>query len=77
MLGPEGAGKTSTVHSLVGKEFQPEQPSTVGAALNSCTIDRIIVNDHLQEERQKINTLVHKKLSVPGKETMIANGSVI
>ena len=36
----------------------------------------VIVNDHLQEERQKLNTLVHKKLSMPGKETMIANGSV-
>ena len=31
MLCAEGAGKTSTVHSLLGKEFQPEQPSTVGA----------------------------------------------
>ena len=34
MLGPHGAGKTSTVHSLLGKEFQPHQPSTVGTDIS-------------------------------------------
>ena len=39
MLGPEGGGKTSTVQSLLGKDFQPSQP-TVGADVsNSCTVD--------------------------------------
>ena len=49
MLGAEGAGKTSTVDSLLDKEFQPHQPSTVGAdthkadVCNTFTIDRICV----------------------------------
>lgn len=50
MLGAEGAGKTSTVHSLLGKEFQSQQPSTIGAALNSCTIDRIFATEWKQNE---------------------------
>ena len=52
MLGSEGAGKTSTIHSLLGKEFQSEQPSTVGAALNSCTINRIYATEWKQTELQ-------------------------
>ena len=49
MLGAEGAGKTCTVHSLLDKEFQPHQPSTVGAdthtadICNTFTADRILV----------------------------------
>ena len=46
MLGPEGAGKTSTVLSLLGEDFQSGQPSTVGADIhkvNSFTVDRICV----------------------------------
>ena len=40
LIGAEGAGKSSTAHSLLGKKFQPQQPSTVGAAVNTCTADR-------------------------------------
>ena len=40
LVGAEGAGKTSTAHSLLGKKFQPQQPSTIGAAVNTCTADR-------------------------------------
>ena len=49
MLGAEGAGKTSTVFSLLDKDFQPHQPSTVGAEThkadicNSFTVDCICV----------------------------------
>ena len=47
-LGAEGAGKTSTIHSLLDMEFQPHQPSTVGAdtyrvKCNTLTADRIFV----------------------------------
>ena len=40
LVGAEGAGKSSTAYSLLGKKFQPQQPSTVGAAVNTCTADR-------------------------------------
>ena len=39
-LGPEGAGKTSSVNTLLNLPFQPNQESTVGASVNSCTVDR-------------------------------------
>jgi len=39
-LGAEGAGKTSTINSLLDLPFQPNQKSTVGAAVNSCTVER-------------------------------------
>lgn len=41
LVGAEGAGKTSCAHSLLGKKFEPQQPSTVGAAVNTCTADRM------------------------------------
>ena len=44
LVGPEGAGKTSTVGSLLSKLFQPDQPTTIGADLNKCTVDRILVS---------------------------------
>ena len=45
MIGPEGAGKTSTVDSFLGKQFQKDQPQTDGAELNSCTVKRILLLD--------------------------------
>ena len=44
LVGPEGAGKTSTVSSLLNKLFQPNQPTTIGADLNKCTVDRILAS---------------------------------
>ena len=52
MLGSEGAGKTSTVHSLLNKAFQHHQPSTVGADVNTCTADRIFTAKWKQIEIQ-------------------------
>ena len=40
LVGAEGASKTSTARSLLGKKFKPQQTSTVGAAVNTCTADR-------------------------------------
>ena len=56
MIGAEGAGKTSTVRSFLGKEFQEDEPTTNGAELNSCTVERIFaskwqqcdIKDHLK-----------------------------
>ena len=48
-MGPHVAGKTSTVRSLLGKQFRPDQPSTVGAnvsyVLTSDTVDCIYTCD--------------------------------
>ena len=44
LLGAEGAGKTSTAASLLNKDFKPQQTSTVGADVNTCTVDRILVS---------------------------------
>ena len=54
MLGAEGAGKTSTVKSLIGKDFQAHQPPTVGADIsNTCTVDRYCVTDWQLKELQE------------------------
>ena len=51
MLGAEGSGKTSTTHSLLGKDFNPQQPSTMGADVsNTCTVDRYCVTDWTLKE---------------------------
>ena len=39
-LGAEGAGKTTTVNTLLNKPFQCDQESTVGASVKSCSVDR-------------------------------------
>ena len=44
LLGAEGAGKTSTAASLLNEDFTPQQPSTVGADVNTCTVDRILIS---------------------------------
>lgn len=44
LVGPEGAGKTSTLGSLLGRLFQPDQPTTIGADVNKCTVDRILAS---------------------------------
>ena len=38
-LGAEGAGKTSSINTLLNLPFQPNQESTVGASVNKCTVD--------------------------------------
>jgi len=41
-LGAEGAGKTSTINTLMGEKFQPNQETTVGASISSCKVTRSI-----------------------------------
>ena len=59
LVGAEGAGKTSTAHSLLGKKFQPQQPSTIGAAVNTCTADRFFAT------KWKQITLEHQLEQLP------------
>ena len=47
MMGPEGAGKTS---SFLDKKFHENQQSTVGASLNTCTVERIFAFEWQQSE---------------------------
>ena len=50
MLGAEGAGKTSSVQSLLDKKFNAAEASTVGARINCCLTDRIFVSKWQQIE---------------------------
>ena len=50
MLGAEGAGKTSSVQSLLNKKFNENQTSTVGANISCCLTDRIFVSKWQQIE---------------------------
>ena len=48
-LGAEGAGKTSSINTLLNLPFQPNQESTVGASVNSCTIDTHLASSKWQK----------------------------
>jgi len=48
-LGAEGAGKTSTINTLMGEKFQPNQETTVGASISSCKVTRSIATSNWQK----------------------------
>ena len=48
-LGAEGAGKTSSVNTLLNLPFQPNQESTVGASVNSCSVDTYLASSKWQK----------------------------
>ena len=50
MLGAEGAGKTSSVESLLDKQFTENQASTVGVNVNCCLTGRLFVSSWKQIE---------------------------
>jgi len=53
-LGAEGAGKSSTISTLFNENFDPNKKSTIGAAVNTCTVDH-----HMATGWQKVsNTFV-------------------
>jgi len=70
MMGAEGAGKTSTVHSLLDEEFQENQESTVGAAVNRCVIDRFLVSKWRQMEMKHHSQELPKLYKTEMKECM-------
>ena len=59
-LGAEGAGKTSSVNTLLNLPFKPNQESTVGATVNSCTIDM-----HLASSKWKKITAAFQVTEIP------------
>lgn len=76
MLGAENAGKTSTVRSLLGKEFHLHQPSTVGAEVicanaNRCTVDCFYVSNWRPKEIQARLQEITKHHVCEVKENMI------
>ena len=72
MLGAEGAGKTSTVKSLIGKDFQPHQPSTIGTDIsNTCTVDRYCVTNWKLKELYKYLKDISIQYKHELQETMI------
>ena len=58
-MGAEGAGKSSTLGTLFNEKFDPDKKSTIGAAVNTCTIDH-----HMAAGWQKISnpSVLLKKL---------------
>ena len=72
MLGAEGAGKTSTVASLLNKPFQPNQPPTVGADTcqieiqNDLTVGRVFVSNWNEKEikQQLKEVTVHYRCEI-------------
>jgi len=47
-LGAEGAGKTTTVGTLFGEKFQPDQETTIGASINAGKITRSMASSKWQ-----------------------------
>ena len=52
-VGPEGAGKTSSIRTLLNKPFDPKEPSTIGASLNFQAIFSFILRWLQQPEVQQ------------------------
>ena len=49
-VGPEGSGKTSTIRTLLGKKFNPNEVSTIGAVLGiRAIINRVMGNKTTEE----------------------------
>ena len=59
-MGAQGAGKSSTVGTLFNETFDPDKKSTIGAAVNTCTVDH-----HMTTGWQKIpnTSVLLKKLT--------------
>ena len=72
-LGAEGAGKSSTISTLFNEKFDPHKKSTIGAAVNTCTVDH-----HMATGWKKIKDIpaLLKKLHRSEIRTEIKNTSL-
>jgi len=52
-VGPEGAGKTSSIRTLLGKPFNPKEPSTIGGTLNFQAVVSFILKLLQKPEEQE------------------------
>ena len=69
-VGPEGAGKTSSIRTLLNKPFDPKEPSTIGASLNFQAIVSFILRLLQQPEVQQGFEL-DKNIAVGWKEATV------
>ena len=70
-LGAEGAGKTSSINTLLNLPFKPNQESTVGASVNSCTVDM-----HLTTSKWKKITATFQIAEIPKRYKKEINAAV-
>ena len=83
MLGAEGAGKTSSVGSLLDKQFNDNETSTVGASVNCCLTDRIFVSkwqqillaDQLNNLSKLHKSSANKKMSEVSEDELLSSSS--
>ena len=59
-LGAEGAGKTSSVNTLLNLPFQLNQASTIGTSVNSCSVDT-----HLASSKWQKITAMYRVTEIP------------
>ena len=71
-LGAEGAGKTSSINTLLNIPFQSNQESTVGASVNSCTVDM-----HLATSKWKKVTATFRITEIPKLYNKEINATVL
>ena len=63
-VGPEGAGKTSTVRTMLGKPFDPNEPSTIGTSLTFRALVNYFLNWLEPNNEDKIPEIIKMDKSV-------------
>jgi len=69
-VGPEGAGKTSSIRTLLNKPFDPKEPSTIGGNLNFRAIVSFVLK-FLQQPEMQEGFQLDTNIAVGWKETTV------
>ena len=74
LVGPEGAGKTSTIRTMLGKPFNPNEKSTIGATLTFRALVNYFLSwfDQPNESASQEILKMDKSMVVDWKETTAA-----
>ena len=71
-VGPEGSGKSSTIRTLLGKKFNPNELSTIGAVLGiQAVINWLKKNPNAEDEEQTFN--LESSHSIGWKEASVSD----